>query len=330
MSGVKRECNEITYGQAFPNSQYHDPRGGRPSGLESNVLRYRAFEAALFLFYTEDVKRFMLSNIFPLVPPEEVSVPATSHEKKVLGLILAVSKAALSDSRISYPEFNSIESMVTVMPNDSKRLRQAFAHAVEIGLCTLEQTEELQDLINYRNDIAHRIQNITADVSRHTIAIDFAALVKKGYQSESLNRIRLLRRNLIHRSNCLDSYVISMNSMIFEFAEKFYESEIARLSKILRIQVKADTKRVDYINKKIEAARQSFKGDLDPRHPQNFQRSRNKADSYPSFSGRLSKRGSEICHRLFEAGYENIVVAYLVGISVRSVERRRNKWLGNS
>jgi hypothetical protein len=53
MPGVTKRHSKRDFGQAFPASRYDDPRGGRTSSLEHNILRYRATEATVYLFYAE-------------------------------------------------------------------------------------------------------------------------------------------------------------------------------------------------------------------------------------------------------------------------------------
>jgi hypothetical protein len=63
MPGVMKHHTKRDYRRAFPASRYDDPRGGRLSAIERNILRYRATEATLYLFYAEEVRDFMLTNV---------------------------------------------------------------------------------------------------------------------------------------------------------------------------------------------------------------------------------------------------------------------------
>src|SRR5579859_7492257 len=87
MPGVAKHHSKGKVGRAFPASRYDDPRGGRPSALERNILRYRATEAALYLFFTEDVRGFMLSNIYPSAvknPNHSIWEPTEDRRLQVL------------------------------------------------------------------------------------------------------------------------------------------------------------------------------------------------------------------------------------------------------
>jgi hypothetical protein len=63
MPGVTKHHTKRDYGRAFPASRYDDPRGGRASAIERNILRYRAAEATVYLFYAEEVRDFMLTDV---------------------------------------------------------------------------------------------------------------------------------------------------------------------------------------------------------------------------------------------------------------------------
>src|SRR5580692_11028214 len=63
MPGVTKHHTKRDYGRAFPASRYDDPRGGRASAIERNILRYRATEATVYLFYAEEIRDFMQTDV---------------------------------------------------------------------------------------------------------------------------------------------------------------------------------------------------------------------------------------------------------------------------
>src|SRR5215472_10692228 len=63
MPGVTKHHTKRDYGRAFPASRYDDPRGGRASALERNILRYRAIEVTVYLFYADEVRDFTLTDV---------------------------------------------------------------------------------------------------------------------------------------------------------------------------------------------------------------------------------------------------------------------------
>lgn len=326
MAGVQRACSEVTYGGHFPSSQYHDPRGGRPSALEMNILRYRAYEASLYLFYTEDLKKFMLGNIYPMISDaDQMQASKTAEEKRLADLIQKLAFEARHENKISADDAEAIRQIASRDPDEGKKLRKAFTYAVKVGIYTQQESEEAQDLIKYRNDLAHRLHKVTADISRHSLAVDYAAIVKSGYQADALDKLRALRIKIIG-STKVQSYQVDMSIYVFEFAERFYETELKRLDSVIRKQAKAENERGDKINTEIQQARSVFHGELDPRHPRNFKRPTQVGREEFRHSNKLTPRGVKICFELFEAGFRTIVVAYLMGLTLRSVERRFVAW----
>ncbi|MGG5291334.1 hypothetical protein [Pseudomonas shirazensis] len=326
MPGVQRACNEVTYGGNFPGSQYHDPRGGRPSALEMNILRYRACEATLYLFYTEDLKRFMLENIYPMIPDaDHMQASKTAEEKRLADVIWSLAFEARQANKISAEDAEAIRQIASRDPDEGKKLRRAFSYAVHLGISTQQESEDVQNLIKYRNDLAHRLHKITADISRHSLAVDYAAIVKSGYQADALDKLRSLRAKIV-RSTKICSYQVNMSIYVFEFAERFYEAELKRLDSVIRKQAKVESERREKIYAELEQARSVFRGELDPRHPRNFKRPTQVGREEFRYSNKLTPRGVEICFQLFEAGFRTIVVAYLMGLTMRSVERRFLCW----
>jgi hypothetical protein len=68
--------------------------------------------------------------------------------------------------------------------------------------------------------------------------------------------------------------------------------------------------------------------DLSPRFPTNHRPGRQGyGDDYIPATGHLAKRGVEICYRLFDLGKSPTAVAYLMGMTLRSTERRQRSWI---
>lgn len=68
--------------------------------------------------------------------------------------------------------------------------------------------------------------------------------------------------------------------------------------------------------------------DLSPRFPANHRPGRQGyGEDYIPATGHLTKRGVEICYRLFDLGKSPTAVAYLMGMTLRSAERRRRSWI---
>jgi uncharacterized protein YutE (UPF0331/DUF86 family) len=109
----------------------HYPRGNRLSAFEKNELKRRAIEMALILFYIEDLRDFVVS-----------SIRSTDHIR-----------TGADKERL---------------PIGVKNLyKKAWAIVVEAGVLTPEESIELQALIDYRNLVAHQIQELTGDIGRN-------------------------------------------------------------------------------------------------------------------------------------------------------------------
>src|SRR6266702_5367867 len=113
MSGVRKEHQIRELGRAFPASRYDDPRGGRSVALERNILRYRAIETTLYLFYTEEVRDFMLANVYP----QAIKNPdAKSWEPEKERRLQRVLSQVLMDAEVTKK----------VLFEDTRALRRAF------------------------------------------------------------------------------------------------------------------------------------------------------------------------------------------------------------
>ena len=78
-----------------------------------------------------------------------------------------------------------------------------------------------------------------------------------------------------------------------------------RSAKLLNLREQLSLKGTEFVEKKLH-----------PAHPANIGR-----------NGRLTKRGVEVCFRLFDLGKSPTVVAYLMYISVRAARERHRGWL---
>lgn len=269
----------------------------------------------------------MLDNIYPMIGPDERLKDVKAVEETRLAEIIAdLAHEAHSKNKISATDTDAIRQFIKNRADESKKLKRAFAHSVNSGILDLKSAEEIQRLISYRNEIAHRTHRITADISRHSIAVDYAAIVKAGYQANALDRIRTLRKE-VFSSKLISTYLTSLNSLIFESTERFYENELRRLDTKIRKQAEAANNLSKEVFADTEAARVIFSGNLDPRHPLNFKRPSYLGGEDFKFSNKLTPRGVEVCYQLFESGLKNLAICYLTGLTIRSVQRRRKSWI---
>jgi hypothetical protein len=200
----------------------------------------------------------------------------------------------------------------------------AFGYAVKIGMFSTAEVEELAGLLDYRNHIAHRIHMLMSDVGRSYFAVERLEFADPIYEQGALDRLRAFHGSLWDRTKGRSmTIMVSLDRLMFESAECVYRDELKRLDRLIRAQVRREQARLAEINAELNLSDTEFVDDLHPRHLGN--RRWNRRDGPDP--GHLTKRGVEVCYRLFELGKSPIAVAYLMGMSLRSAEGRRRSWV---
>jgi len=329
MPGVAKHHTKRDCGRAFPASHYDDPRGGRPSGLERNILRYRATEATVYLFYAEQVRSFLLTDVHRAATRQQGGAIWDPPEEQRLQRVLAeLLQDAETAGKLAAKDATALRGASSSERQQGKKLKIALGYAVAIGIFTEAEAAELKALLDYRNDIAHRIHLVVSDVSRNYWAIDHVAYTAPTYKGEALDRLRAFRCSLGERARAKLIFTLSMDRMLFELAEDTYEQDLKRLDRLIRKQIARERERYNAINAELDLRGTELIDDLSPRFPANHRASRQGyADSYVPATGHLTKRGVEICYRLFDLGKSPIAVAYLMGMTLRSAERRQRSWI---
>lgn len=166
----------------------------RLPALERNILKYRAFEMVLMLFYIENLKAFVLD-----------SIRATDKLHDEAG------------QRI---------------PHGAKNIYgKAWAALVADGILSEEDKNEIERLVDYRNDIAHKIHELTYDLGRGAISRDHRKFFGVKYDYNALSKLTSYRKKI--EKGIQSKYIISIsfNDLLFEAAEKTYQQELRRLHK---------------------------------------------------------------------------------------------------
>lgn len=329
MPGVRKIHRRRESGRAFPSSRYDDPRGGRSSALERNVLRYRAAEATLYLFYAEEVRDFMLANVYRAAanPPSGDDPWRPSKEERLRGVHFNLVMEAESKNRLTPEDAQALRLMFDNDGNKGKKLRVAFGYAVKIGMFNEIEAGELKGLLDYRNDIAHRIHLVMSDVTRSYWTSDHVSFTAPTYKGDALDRLREYRNSLWERTRGRHLLLtLSMDRTLFEMAEQVFEGELRRLDGLIQRQIVREQRQWAAINAELDLSGTELVGDLSPRFPANHRPGYSYGDDYEPPSGHLTKRGVEICYRLFDLGKSPMAVAYLMGMTLRSAERRKQGW----
>lgn len=328
MSGFRRPRSGGNGGNLLLASRYDDPRGGRPTALEHNVLRYRAIEAVVYIYYAEEIKRFMLDNVEPLVTNKEDNVSISNENERLRAVQIGLISDAVKLGKISEDDGKKICSLIICdkNKNSGKKLKRAFRGAVKLGFLSESESISIQELLDYRNDIAHEVHLVLADVSRIAAVGDMLSSREPSYKSEALGRLRHYHRLLWSRSSRLPSCLLSFNGLMFEHAQRVYEAELCRLDRLIRKQIEQERRRTEALKTELDLQGTELVGDLHPRFIKNFRWPTSWGDDYAPPSGHLTSRGVEICYRLYDLGKSPLAVAYLMGITLRSAQRRYKSW----
>lgn len=327
MPGATKIVPQLKHGKAFPASRYNDPRGGRASALERNILRYRAAEAALYLFYAEDTRRFLVNTVYPaslrgaFAPPE---VP--SEADRLQALLAPLVNSALAAGALSFDDAKQLRGAIDGYQN--KKLKAAIGHAVAIDVLSPDEAKELQALLQYRNDLAHRLHDVVADTSRLAFVTRGFDFQPPKYKADALDRLRSLRELILERSLRKVMFMVSFDGLGFELAEKVYEDELKRLERLISRQIASERAAWKRLRPQLDLKGTGLEGDLHPRHPANHRPGRRiHGDDWEPETGHLTKRGVEICYRLFDLDRIPLAVAWLMGMTLRSAERRHAGWI---
>ncbi|WP_162232730.1 hypothetical protein [Sphingomonas sanxanigenens] len=288
------------------------------------MLRYRAAEASLYLFYTAEVRGFMLENVFPLVPLiDGAGAWETASEVRQRQLMRSLIAEAEATGRITSADAKALSPVARHDPKEGKKLRRAFAHAVTNGMFDAAEADELMELIQYRNEVAHHIHLVMADITRSYCASEYVAYSIPIYKSDALDRLRSYRRSLFERFEKIS--LISRSSfdhLLFEHAERVFEEDLVRLDRRIRPQIKFERSRFKALKPELDLSGTELVDDLDPRAPWNFRSSGYEGRK----TGHLTPQGVEICYRLFDLSKSALAVAYLMGISLRAARNRERRW----
>ncbi|MBL6432031.1 MAG: hypothetical protein HPM95_16410 [Alphaproteobacteria bacterium] len=266
-----------------------DPLGSQLPALEKNILKLRAFQMVLALFYAEELKRQVVSLI-------------QDTERLMNGL-----------------KPGSVQERV---PKGTKKpVEKALNALLQDGAITDKEKSEIKALVDYRNTIGHRPYELFADLSDNPIMRKICNLGSsriENFDYGAVERLQYFRRKLnqLYKKH---HYPIrlSSNDLMFKGAERAFLAEIESLKRTIRRLLDKRNEDIEAINAQFSLSGTVFeKEEFDPKHP------RNKYDN-----GRLTTRGEEICYRLFDSGRTPIAIAHLMKISLRAARHRYKLWV---
>jgi hypothetical protein len=273
----------------------HRPHGPAPTKWEADLLKLRAFEMVLVLFYVEDLKRFILKSI--------------KFTKEL-------QSAVLRSSGKPNCEGQSEESK-----REGKQLEFARRLLVVEGVISQAESDELFELVDYRNTVAHKVQQLTVDVGAYSNLTKFDPKTYEPippYDYSAAKRAKQLSKKI--SNGMARKFVLSatFNALQFEAAERTYVSEIEKLRKRVSRGINQTNKIIADTNKAIANIPKSVMDSAQPGHPRNFKE-----------NGTLSKQGARCVFQLYEAKATPLAVAYLMRISHRATTNWFRKWNAN-
>ena len=171
--------------------RFTDPFGSKLPALEQNILKLRAMQMVLVMFYAEELRREALACI-----------------------------------RLPTGTKNALKKSLTRLVND--------------GAISTAEKLEIEKLIDYRNDVGHRLQNLLLDLSPERVAREMLTYTPElipRYDYDAVKRLQhfLQRFDGFYRTH---HYVVELNfnRLLFASAEKTFLTETKRLQrKILRL-----------------------------------------------------------------------------------------------
>lgn len=218
----------------------HRPHGSALSALEANVLKLRALEMVLVLFYVENLKDFIIS-----------SINVTKH---------------LSET-IDSPQSKQI---------DKKKIsiKEARQLLVSEGVLTPEESLKLKDMIDYRNIIGHEIYRMTIDIGEYSHLAEHkltSGIKIAKYDYLAISNIRQfkekIQKKMMEHSFCFE---LSFNTLAFDSAEKTYLKEINRLKKKVNNGIDNLNATIKSTNELIHNIPHEVIDNIQPGHPKNI------------------------------------------------------------
>lgn len=262
----------------------HRPHGMAPTTWEADILKIRAFEMVMILFYLEDLRKFIMGSI--------------QFTDKLHGL------NRLSDGKPKTKE--------------GKKMDLARGVLVSEGVISQTESDDLFELVDYRNLIGHKVQELTVDVGAYS---DLSRLDPKTYKPISIydytaaKRAKQLRLKIMKGAMGKFAMPVSMGSLKFEAAEKTYLIQIERLKKRVNKGIEQTNKLIAETNRVIKSIPESVQAAAQPSHPCNIRG-----------NGSLTKAGGSCAFQLFDAKATPLAVAYMMRISLRSANLWHKKW----
>ncbi len=203
--------------------------------LEKNILKFRAFEMLLILFYVEEIRSFTLG-----------SIKATDKLR------------------------NKLSNIPVRIPDYSKGVyKKVWRVLLAEEVLKQDEINDIKCIIDYRNNIAHDIHKLTCDISNNHHHLNFDQH-EVNYDYDALNRIKSYVKKIHNGMSKKFILCINFNKVYFESAERTFKHELMLLhKKITRLY---DKRKSEIGGIEIELARLSdeYLNEINPNSPNHF------------------------------------------------------------
>lgn len=190
-----------------PKRAYTDPLSGHLPELERCLIRHRAFQMVLILYHAEELKRDIINN-----------VAAQEKWRRITGDKL--------DAAVG----------VTEPLSEKKKQQHAFDILEQDGILTADERKKIISLIGHRNNIAHHLDQVTADLSTERSIRNrlHGYLNTKLFDYHTLDQIHAFGHLLSERM-ASKHYIreISLSATLFSETEKVLTADLKSLDLVL-------------------------------------------------------------------------------------------------
>ncbi|WP_157515220.1 hypothetical protein [Luteimonas abyssi] len=170
--------------------------------LEKNILKFRALQIVLLLHHVEALKSYVFGSI-------------------------EVTESIFTKSKLDSPRHQPA----------SKR---GWKKLVEIGILTVDESNDIQSIISIRNDIGHRAHNLFCDISGPEFVLDS----DPAYDYRALQRLSAYRTKIESGMRTHFVQEIGFRELSFEQAELTLLEELRRLDRRINRQMEARRRQI--------------------------------------------------------------------------------------
>lgn len=266
---------------------YTDPMGSRAPELERCLIRHRALQMMLILYYAEELKRDVINGV-------AAQMRWRGH-------------SAMQPADGEGPS------------QEGKKQKRAFDQLVQDGVLTDDERKHMVSLIGRRNSIAHHLDHVTADLTTDRTVRGWLDYYpdRQTHDYEALDQLRAARTLLSERMTA-HHYVLEldMRGMFFESTERVLSADLKTLERRIRALMRQRRRDIAQLNAELLLKGSNLTGLFDPRWPENRYGNRQ----------RLTPRGVETCYLLYDMGKSPLAVAHLMDLSLTAARRRARLW----